>query len=116
MEEWKDVVGYEGLFQVSNLGNVFSKRTNKLLKHSVSKKGYCLIASKIGGRTGKNVCFKVHRLVAEAFLDNEQNKLYVNHKDGCKTNNNVLNLELCTSSENMQHAYDHGLKKPTYKI
>lgn len=109
VEVWKDVVGYEEYFRVSNLGNVYSKRSNRLLKQHLHVNGYYTIATKFGGRYGKNVCFKVHRLVAKAFLTNSLNKPYVNHIDGVKTNNNVSNLEWCTAKENVQHAIVNGL-------
>ena len=110
MEEiWKDVVGFEDLFSVSNKGNLFSKRSNKMLKQFIHKHGYLHVATKVGGRNGKNICFKLHRLVAEAFLENSLNKPVVNHKDGCKTNNDVRNLEWCTYQENLCHAIDNGL-------
>ena len=121
VEEFKDVVGYEDYFMVSNLGAVFSKRSNRLLKQSLSKTGYLTIATRIGGRTGKSICLRVHRLVAEAFLDpptkeqlqwaktTKYKKVLVNHKDGDKLNNTAINLEWATSSENTQHAISIGL-------
>lgn len=107
--EWRNVVGYEELFSVNSIGEVFSKRTNKKLKQYTDKKGYKTVATKIGGRQGINLCFKVHRLVAEAFIPNPENKPYVNHIDGDKGNNDVLNLEWCTPSENAIHALNLGL-------
>lgn len=109
MENWKDIPEYEDFFMISDHGNIFSKRTNKVLKIHVNKQGYCTVSTRIGGRTGKAVCFKIHRLVALLFLDNSENKPEVNHKDGNKQNNHHENLEWVTSSENMQHAYDNGL-------
>ena len=109
VEVWKDVVGYGDYFKVSNLGNVYSKRSNKLLKQHLHVNGYYTIATKVGGRCGKNICFKVHRLVAKAFLPNIENKPLVNHIDGVKTNNNVNNLEWCTAKENTDHAIKIGL-------
>lgn len=112
MEQWKSVVGYEEHFQVSNLGRVYSNRTSKILKQTISKTGYYTIATKIGGRNGKSLCFKIHRLVAEAFILNLENKPFVNHKDGNKLNNCEENLEWCTQSENVIHAIQIGLLKP----
>lgn len=106
---WRDVVGYEDLFMVSVFGEVFSKRTNKILKQHTRKNRYKTIATKIGGRNGKSLCFKVHRLVAQAFIPNPENKPFVNHIDGCPGNNNVENLEWCTASENLKHAIETGL-------
>jgi hypothetical protein len=120
-EIYKDVVGFEDYFQVSNLGNVYSKRTSKVLKQTVSKTGYYSVATKIGGRKGQAYCFKVHRLVAEAFLpepdkyikesikDTVYGVIVVNHKDGNKLNNLVENFEWCTYKENTQHAILMGL-------
>lgn len=112
MEEvFKDVVGFEDYFQISNLGRLFSKRSNKILKLHTNKSGYVSLATKIGGRQGINHCFKLHRVVAEAFLHNPDNKPEVNHKDGIKSNNIVTNLEWSTKSENIQHCNNLGLKR-----
>ena len=104
MEEiWKDVVGYEGLYQVSNLGNVKSKRG--LLKPQVRQHGYLSVwlygRGGICGRSGKQ--FSVHRIVAEAFLQNPNGYTEVNHKDECKTNNRAENLEWCSHVQNSNH-------------
>lgn len=109
MEEWKDVVGYEEFFQISNLGRLYSKRTSKILSQTISKTGYYSHATRLGGRNGKRVYFKIHRLIAEAFIPNPEGKEQVNHKDGNKLNNAVENLEWATASENTKHAYDNGL-------
>lgn len=97
---------------VSDLGQVWSKRSNKVLKQTLHKNGYLTVATKIGGSQGKSYCFRVHRLVAEAFISNPNNKEEVNHIDGNKTNNTLSNLEWVTRSENIQHAWDSGLIKP----
>ena len=129
MEEiWKDIKGYEGLYQVSNLGNVRSLdilinckgargidkhiRKGRILKKVINTKGYYYInlskKSKI-----KNT--RVHRLVAKAFIENPNNYKIINHIDGNKLNNRVDNLEWCTFSHNNKDAYKQGLKKPTWK-
>ena len=90
-EEYRDIKGFPN-YQVSNLGNV---------------------------RNSKRTTRKINRLVVEAFLPEDPNRKDINHKDGNKKNNNVTNLERCTKSENMRHAFEHKLvktegRKPTY--
>ena len=104
-EIWKDVVGYENLYQVSNLGNV--KRTH-LLKPNIDRKGYYFVNL---SKNGIVKCCRVHQLVARAFISNTTNKLEVNHKDGNKLNNSVDNLEWSTHLENMRHALKNNLLK-----
>lgn len=110
-EIWKDDIDYPDHFQISNHGRVYSKRINKILIQGTTKTGYKVISSKIGGRSGRYICVKVHRMLAKAFIINPENKELVNHKDGDKTNNHISNLEWCTSKENTRHAYDNGLIK-----
>ena len=104
-EIWKPCVGFEGLYEVSNLGNVRSLNyRNRIgfvhnLFLSASKQGYLTVHF-------KNREYKVHRLVATAFIPNPENKRCVNHLDGNKQNNNVTNLEWCTHSENTRHKFD----------
>lgn len=98
MEEiWKDVVGYEEMYKVSNLGNIYSVKRGKLLKSRNNHNGYLQVRLYINGK-GKEL--KVHRIVAEAFISNYYDKPQVNHKDEDKTNNRVDNLEWVTNKEN----------------
>ena len=97
MEEWRVVPGYEGLYEVSNIGNVRNVRRNKLLRLQKTNNGYIrVVLSKNGIKTG----FQVHRLIAQAFLPNPDNLPQINHKDEDKTNNNVTNLEWCDAKYN----------------
>lgn len=106
-EEWRDVPGYEGLYKISNCGDVFSLIKNKILQPAKHKKGYDLI---VLTKDKKHKTHYIHRLVAKAFIPNPKNKIEVNHKDGNKNNNNVLNLEWCTREENTRHAFLNGLR------
>lgn len=119
-EIWKDVVGYEGLYKVSNYGNVKSIdryipgrikgyktiKNSYILKPGVNTSGYLHVALY---KNNIKSYYKVHRLVAIAFIENIENKSDVNHKDGNKFNNNIINLEWNTHLENMQHAKKNGL-------
>lgn len=115
---FKTITDYEN-YVVSNTGDVIrlkykdkkgAKRPFKLLKPSITKDGYAWV--RLTNETGKKE-FRVHRLVASEFVENVQNKEQVNHIDGNKLNNKVDNLEWSTRNENMQHAYDTGLKNTT---
>ena len=106
-EEWKDIKGYEGLYQISSFGRMRSLRFNKIkiLTFNSNRNYY---AFKFSINNIKEIK-QIHRLVAEAFIPNPHNLPYINHKDGNKHNNNVKNLEWCTASENVKHAYRTGL-------
>lgn len=118
-EEFKPVVGYEGLYEVSNLGNVKSLSTTtitvtghsrttkeKLLKPGMNSRGYMFVAL---SKKGKVKYYLVHRLVAASFIKNPTKKRTVNHMDGDRTNNKLSNLEWTTHLENSRHARINGL-------
>jgi len=121
-EIWKEIKGYEGLYQVSNLGNI---KHLKFKKKNVLTGGFSLIKERIlkpvkhyNGyvfvdlhKNGSHKITAIHRIVALNFIDNINNKPQVNHFDGNKENNNVINLEWCTMSENMIHALNNGLSR-----
>jgi hypothetical protein len=102
-ETWKDVVGWEGLYQVSSFGRVksFRKKEPHLLSTCVGTHGYCVVLLHDGNGQRKNE--RVHRLVAQAFIPNPNGYPYINHKDEDKTNNHVDNLEWCTAEYNINY-------------
>lgn len=111
MEEWKDILGFEGLYRISNTGRVLSvKRTGRLqdkeLKIAHDGNGYCYVVLR---KNNKSFMRKIHRLVAQAFIPNNDNLPEVNHKDENKDNNNVDNLEWCTRKYN--NSYGTRLQK-----
>lgn len=117
---WLPVVGYEGLYEVSDFGNIKSlsrivrhpnggdlQTTEKIMKAIISTTGkYCQINLY---RNNKMKVFKIHRLVGLAFIKNIHNKPFINHIDGNKQNNHISNLEWCTAKENIIHAFDNNL-------
>lgn len=126
MEIWKDIVGFEGYYQVSNLGRVkrlprTSIRSNGKSDHAIYRvkeriknpqiqtQGYYHVALY---RDGEYKICRLNRVVAIAFIPNPENKPEVNHKDGNKLNNRADNLEWVTGKENKKHARENGLIKP----
>lgn len=114
-EEWRPVVGYEWIYQVSNLGNVRSidridsrkhKRVGVVLKRMIDSHGYYEVNLCKNGRVKPT---QVHKLVMRAFVGERPDGCDINHKDGNKTNPSVDNLEYVTEGYNVQHAFDHGL-------
>ena len=105
MENWKDIPNYEGLYQISDLGNVKSLISNKLLKPSLDKFGYVRFNAI---KDKKSKTLRIHRLVMKIFKPISI-IMQVNHIDGNKLNNKLDILEWCTDSENKKHAYKTGL-------
>ena len=103
VEIWKDIVGYEGLYKVSNLGNVMSfwHKKPKLIKQIKDKKGYLRVGLKLYNKPQKLIF--VHRLVCQSFIPNPNNLPCVNHKDENPSNNNVNNLEWCSYQYNINY-------------
>lgn len=119
---WKNITGYEGLYQISDTGLVKSlKRTcnskngklrivpEKILTPKLDKDGYLVLHL---SKNNKRWYISIHRLVGLNFISNVFNFPEINHKDGNKLNNNVNNLEWCTTKKNVQHSFDIGLNIP----
>lgn len=110
LEIWKSIFGYEGFYEVSNLGNIKSlnyhnTKQEKILKPKRDKDGYLLI---ILSKNNKQRTFKIHRLVAEAFIPNTENKPQVDHKNKERDDNRVENLQWLTASENNKKGFLQG--------
>jgi hypothetical protein len=105
------VVPFNNHYAVSNFGRVMSLKNERILNYNKISSGYLKVDLY---RDGFRKAMTVHRLVMITFTG-EKKGLIVNHKDGCKMNNNISNLEWCTHSENALHAFKNGLKVPNYK-
>jgi len=119
MEIWKQIAKFDNNYEISNTGKIKSVDATIIRSNGVPyfRKGKELKYSSINGYSRGAVCvnkkmisYKIHRLVAEAFIENPLNKSEVNHIDGNKLNNNVSNLEWCTRKENIQHCIDNNLQ------
>lgn len=124
---WLPVVGYEGIYEVSNDGQVRTcegKTTytenrgirqwkQRVLKQKISKDNTCRVSL---WKDGKEMTYLVHRLVANSFIEKKEDKNYINHIDGCRLNNHISNLEWCNHTENNNHAFDNELIKTAHKI
>ena len=108
-ETWKGVVGYEGLYEVSNKGNVYSvermdalgrEQGGLVLKPKYNNRGYLMVSLYKNGKLKNRT---VHRIVAEAFIPNPKGFLEINHKDENKSNNEIFNLEWCTREHNVKY-------------
>jgi hypothetical protein len=121
MEQWKSIIGYEGIYEVSDQGQVKSLakkwvsghktiriKEDTILKFGKSFDGYLRVNL---SNNRKKLTIGVSRLVAIAFIPNPENKPEVNHKDGNKLNNHISNLEWVTHLENMRHCWNTGLQK-----
>ena len=123
MKVWKNIIGYEGIYQINKKGDVKSLKRNttgtftgidKIIKKSINVNGYYVYRLSKKGEV-KN--FLLHRLVAIHFIQNPNNEKCVNHKDGNRLNNDILNLEWCSYSYNSLHGYrSNGRKNPNRKL
>lgn len=126
--EWKDVVGYEDIYEVSNTGKVRTKdgkvtystrwKTERVwqqrtLRQKVTKDNTCRVSL---WKDGKEKTWLVHRLVAYAFIPTVEGKEFINHIDGSRLNNHVENLEWCTYKENANHAFDNELMSTNQRV
>lgn len=103
---WKDIEGYEGVYKVSSKGKIYSVRNKRNLKLNYKKNGYVYVELNY---KGKAKTYRVHRLVAKAFVYNAKNKPYVNHINGVKSDNYFNNLEWVSARENNIHAHENKL-------
>ena len=111
-EEWRRLIyqgkDYGNWYEVYNYGEIRNSKTKKVRKKNILKTGYYFVSGSLGSRKNK-ITFKVHKAVAETFINNLNNFPIINHKDGNKLNNRIDNLEWCTAQYNVQHAFDNGL-------
>ena len=106
---WREIPSLEGRYEASENGDIRHVTNHKPRRARRNKYGYLQMNFSLNDGTGKAKTILVHKLIAETFIENPNNLPYINHKDGDKTNNHVDNLEWCTASENIKHAFDTGL-------
>ena len=111
MYQGKDLGDY---YLVSDTGEIRNVKTGLIRKKNINHNGYYYVSVSLGSRQDK-ITVKNHKAVAETFIPNLDKYPVINHKDGNKLNNNIKNLEWCTYSKNIKHAFDLGLKKVTCK-
>ena len=109
----RDIKGYEGLYAITSCGKVWSHRSQKFLKPADNGHGYLHVVLR---KDGINTTYRIHRLVAEAYLPNPEGKAEVNHIDENKSNNALPNLEWVSSRENKQHSPQKGKSKIFSKV
>lgn len=111
-EAWKDLIyqsrNYGERFEISTDGKIGNKLTGTILKLTVNRQGYLSVCVSLGSKSNLKL-LKLHKVIAETFIENTENKPIINHKDGNKLNNSLENLEWCTYKENSQHALKMGL-------
>lgn len=103
-EIWKPIPGWEDLYKISNTGKVLSIKNNRIIKNMI-KNGYENIEF---WKNNKRKHMSVHRLIAEAFIPNPENKPHINHINSIRNDNRIENLEWCTPKENIQHSHKFG--------
>ena len=107
MEEKFILLPFDNKYAVSNKGKILNVKSGRQLKTNVNKNGYEYVQL---STNGKRRTYRIHRLVAQCFISNDDIKPYINHIDGNKLNNDVTNLEWCTAKENDNHARNNNLK------
>ena len=110
-EIFKDIIGWEDCYQISNLGRVFSKRYNRYLKPRLCNHGYYMVSL---CKNGKAKQMLVHRLIALHFIENPENKLYIDHINRVRTDNRIENLRWATHKENMNNMSFKTITKGGY--
>lgn len=105
---WRPIANFQR-YEVSDFGEIRNTKTGRILKE---RNGHEYPTVTLYNQDGPRDV-RIHKVVAETFYDGDHSGMDVNHKDGCKNNNNISNLEWCTRSENLKHAYKTGLKSPS---